>query len=196
MITSFAEADREFQKIRDELAAFKKGDIDAKNRRIVNVAASQEPNDVVIREELNQFDFRITKATKPARSSEVGVFGLYVGSELVVANNVCPPHIVKSDGTLQVIYVSLKVAAIEGVVSFNLRLNDEYTPEPDSKKIITTVTLEQEQDTFPVAVFTADDLENPNKKFGFKTGDIITIDLVSVGGTYPGSSLIVKFTYA
>jgi len=55
MINNFAEAEREIRKLRDELDSLKRGNIDARNRRIVNMRASQDPNDGVIRAELYQF---------------------------------------------------------------------------------------------------------------------------------------------
>lgn len=199
MIQSWDEADRELRKLRDEINAMKIGDIDALSRRIVNLQPSRDPNDAVARVEMMQlFKQQVpNKKESVGTSEEVGVFGCFIGVELLVAKNVCPPHIVKRSGSIKKVYATLEESAIGGYVSFNLRKNEEYkdTNSPASTVISLVSLLETTKFLPPYVIDVADLDQDYPANFNLSPEDIVTIDIVSVGGTYQGKSLLVKFTY-
>lgn len=198
MIKTFEEAEREIRKLRDELDSLKKGNIDARQRRIVNAAPSQDSNDVVIRAELAQFlkpttQEVQTKATGSA-AEEVCVFGAFVGSVAVDSQNCCPPHLVKKSGSFRRVYAALKEPYIAGSFNIVLRKNEQYLTNLNDGSIIIRIDLPEQQEVLPIyakesSFFTSND------NFNFVPGDIITIDITGVGTTFPGGGLIVKFVY-
>jgi len=195
MINNFAEAEREIRKLRDELDSLKRGNIDARNRRIVNMRASQDPNDGVIRAELFQF----LKNDRPQTVRSSGTFTINpvwgrakLTGILAVGTDVLDhPYYVQLPAgkklSIKGTWFSLKVAPVasSAIVDFLISTDDMVTfssiyPTGNVNKL--SVAVGERIGAQPV-LETTDIL----------TGSFVSVDILQADGAASGAELLIRW---
>jgi hypothetical protein len=195
MINTFAEAEREIRKLRDELDSLKRGNIDARNRRIVNMRASQDPNDGVIRAELFQF----LKNDRPQSVRSGGTFTInpiwgrakLTGVQTVGTDVLDHPYYVQLPAgkklVIQATYVSAKTGPTISnyIVDFLVSTDEMVThnsiyPTGNANKLI----IEAGQKVGSQLVLETTDI---------LSGSFVSVDVLQADGVVSGVEMLIRW---
>lgn len=166
-------------------------DIDLKGRRIRG-APSRHPSDYVTRAELFRAigDLGAAPFTPQAVSEGdgywTGTFGVGINTELLVQDNIAPPHLVVESGVIDRIAWRLKQPAGGSSVIFELHVNSNNV----TRERLIRVEIEA-GDTF---MHVQDNVLAFDRR-ALDLNSWVELDIKQVGSSVVGGSLVVKFRY-
>lgn len=188
-IKSFIDAERAIKDLQHRLNLMETKDVDLRQRRIVNAHPSIDADDYVTRRELLQLEKTVQTqqqivSSGGSRDYDIAVFGIAIAIPIVVMDDACPHHIVAAaNGTIEKVFAKAKYPSVGGDIRLQVLKNRGTASEqtlfyitlPATSTAIVTLT------TFVNNVLTE--------------GDFLSINVLSIGTIYAGSTVILKIRY-
>jgi len=184
------------KRLREELDATKRGQIDAKKRRIVNASASQDQNDVVIRAELYQF--LKDPPRFPSSGMSVEQAGMWVwgraklgGVQSVATDVLAHPYVVRLPAGYKLMFehsfVSCKVKPTTStyVVDFLVSTDDAAT--------FTSIYPAGNANKLNIAVSARSGTQDTVATSQFLTNTYFRVDILAADGVVSGIEMIIRW---
>lgn len=172
------DAELAFRELQNTVDTLSTKNIDLRQRRIVNAHPSVDGNDYVVRRELEQ-EVRSISSSISSRVTDFYTIVFNSSGDISAGSKVAPPFIITRTGIALYGLAAVIDAPVGSSASFMLQLNDEdifNTPI-----VILDGELISEHNT---------DLDLAQSTFA--VDDVITLDVLSVGLTTPGSKASVE----